>query len=126
MIPAVIPARVSFVLCPPMKACSSWSLRTVVIAPMAAAGHLDDPMLWVGADLPEDVMVGLHVRAAGFGFADLTARNEVFGVRYVGLCFPPADLLERGYAVIHAVKNDPNMSEADIRSFFRDRRSTLA
>lgn len=101
-----------------------YALSRPALDAMAAAGHLDAAMLWAGADLPEDVMVGLHVRAAGFGFADLTARGEVFGVRYIGLSFPPAELLARGYSVIHAVKNDPDLSEADIRSFFRRQRAS--
>lgn len=93
---------------------------------MAAAGHLDDPMLWGLADLPEDVMIGLHTRAHGLEFADLASPGGVFGVTYQGLGAPPAELLARGHAVIHAVKNDPRLSEPEIREFFRLRRTAAA
>lgn len=88
----------------------------------ADAGLMNDPMLWCAADLPEDVMVGLHVRALGFEFADMVDRGDVFGVRYIGLAFPPAELLARGHAIIHAVKNDPDLDEDEIRAFFREHR----
>lgn len=91
---------------------------------MEKRGHLADPGVWVNADLPEDVMVGLHARALGFELADCVAPGDVFGVRHVGLPFPPAELLRRRYAVIHAVKNDADLSEADIREFFQARRPT--
>lgn len=103
-----------------------YALSRSALDAMGAARYLDAAMLWAGADLPEDVMVGLHVRAAGFGFADLVARGEVFGVRYIGLCFPPAELLARGYAIIHAVKNDPEIGETEIRRFFREQRTAPA
>lgn len=90
---------------------------------MAAAGHLDDPSLWLQADLPEDVTVGLHVGAHGLAFADAVDEGEVFGVRYIGLAFPPAELLARRHAIIHAVKNDPDLSEDEIRTFFRAHRA---
>lgn len=93
---------------------------------MAQAGHLDDPMLWHLADLPEDVLIGLHTRAHGLGFRDEAGPGGVFGVTYIGLGAPPADLLAREHAVIHAVKNDPHLSEAEIRAFFAARRTTAA
>lgn len=93
---------------------------------MSEAGHLDDPMLWSLADLPEDVMIGLHTRAHGLAFADQAGRGGVFGVTYIGLGAPPAELLARDHAVIHAVKNDPHLSEAEIRAFFATRRTAVA
>lgn len=99
-----------------------YAVSRLLLDAMASAGFLDDPGLWAMADLPEDVMVGLHARALGFGFADATTPGEVFGVTYIGLAAPPADLLARRHAVIHAVKNDPALGEADIRAFFRAHR----
>lgn len=90
---------------------------------MASRGFFDDPSLWIPVDCPEDVMMGMYTRAVGLHSANYVRPGEVFGVRYRGLPAPPADLLARGYAVIHSVKNDPRMSEADIRAFFRRHRS---
>lgn len=103
-----------------------YAVSRALLDAMASAGHLDDPMLWLEADLPEDVMVGLHVRALGFAFADLVDEGDVFGVTYVGLASPPPELLARGHAVIHAVKNDPHFAEDEIRRFFRDHRTASA
>lgn len=97
-------------------------LNSTVLDRMAAAGWINKAPLWAKIDLPEDVMVGLHVRATGMEFLDQVDDGQVFGVRHIGLPFPPADLAARGYAVIHAVKNDANVDEATIRHFFKARR----
>jgi hypothetical protein len=89
---------------------------------MAAAGYLDDPQLWICVDIPEDVAVGMHVRAVGMRFADQVEPGDVFGVRYRGLPYPPEELLNRRYAIIHAVKNDDAHSEAEIRAYFSEKR----
>ncbi|MDQ8727648.1 hypothetical protein [Bradyrhizobium sp. LHD-71] len=89
---------------------------------VAAGGYLDDPQLWICVDIPEDVAVGMHVRAVGMRFEDQVARGDVFGVRYKGLPYPPEELLDRRYAIIHAVKNDDTHSEAEIRAYFSKKR----
>jgi hypothetical protein len=88
----------------------------------AAAGHLEQPNRWTAVDLPEDVVVALHARALGMTLGNHVGPGETFGVRYVGLPMPPEQLVANGYAVIHAVKNDPSISEDAIRAFFCDRR----
>jgi hypothetical protein len=80
---------------------------------------------WMPADVAEDAMMGLHCRAVGMTMRNSVDAGEVFGVRYIGLADAPAKLAERGYAVIHAVKNDPQISEVDVRKFFATRRSGL-
>jgi hypothetical protein len=87
---------------------------------MARAGQLDDVTRWMGVDLPEDVTLGLHCRANAFTLADAL---DTFGVRYEGLPFLPQELVDRGYAVIHAVKNDPRLDEARVRAFFKAQRA---
>lgn len=89
---------------------------------MLARGYFDDPSLWIPIDCSEDVMMGMYTRAVGLRSANYVRPGEVFGVRYQGLPALPADLLARGYAVIHSVKNDPRMGEAEIRAFFRRQR----
>jgi hypothetical protein len=90
---------------------------------VAAAGYFDAPQLWINVDIAEEVAVGLHVRALGMGFANQVEAGDVFGVRYKGLAYPPEELLNRRYAIIHAVKNDPTYSEAEIRAYFSQKRS---
>jgi len=85
----------------------------------AAAGYLADPHLWLSVDLPEDVMVGMHVRAVGLTFANHVNVGDVFGVRHIGLPDTPERLLANGYAVVHSVKNDPRFTEAEVRQYFR-------
>lgn len=93
---------------------------------MAVRGWSSHPSLWESIDLPEDVMIGLHVRALGLELVDDVELGGVFGVKHVGLAFPPEQLLKRGYAIIHAVKNDPELPEKEIRSFFSDLRKDKA
>lgn len=99
-----------------------YALSRELVDRMNRSGHLDDPSLWMNIDLPEDVMIGIHVRAAGLEFANSVNEGDVFGVRYLGLPDTPANLLLKRYSVIHAVKNDERMDEATIRAFFKSDR----
>lgn len=99
-----------------------YAVSRMLLDRLAAAGLLDDPMLWSGVDLPEDVAVGMHVRAVEMSLADAVAPGETFGVRYRGLPFLPEELAAKGYAVIHSVKNDDRVDEASVRAFFAQRR----
>jgi hypothetical protein len=92
----------------------------------AAAGYFEDLPMWLEVDLAEDVMVGMIVRATGLKLANQVKPGELFGVRWRGLPAAPATLAEQGYAVIHALKNDPNFDEATIRAFFKHRRHANA
>ena len=89
----------------------------------AGAGYLSDPQMWMDIDLAEDVMAGVIARAVGLGLANHVKPGEIFGVRWRGLPAPPATLVEQAYAVIHAVKNDPDYDEATVRAFFQARRA---
>ena len=91
---------------------------------MLAARYLDDPKIWLAIDSPEDVMIGMYTKAVGLRHMNFVAPGEVFGVRYRGLPDEPSKLLERGYSVIHSVKNDPRNSEQEIRQFFQRQRSS--
>jgi hypothetical protein len=99
-----------------------YALSRPMLDSMADAGYLDDPSVWMSIDLPEDVMMGIYTRAAGFEFQNFVNDRDVFGVRHVGLADTPEKLISRGFSVIHAVKNDQHFKEADLRAFFRARR----
>ena len=96
------------------------AIRGEVLTRLASRGWLD-VAAWEGLDWSEDVMIGMLVKAAGFTHADAVAAGEPFGVKFQGLPMPPAELAEKGYALIHAVKND-DVPEEEIRAFFRERR----
>jgi hypothetical protein len=102
----------------------SSALATEVLRRMLKRGYLDDPTLWLPIQKAcEDPMIAVYTRAVGMRLQNFVADGEVFGVRYRGLPDSPQRLLERGFSIIHSVKNDPRISEAEIRSFFRDHRS---
>ncbi len=72
------------------------------------------------------MVLGAMSRACGLTLVDLPA---VFGLTHRGLPDTPQGLLERHFAIIHSVKNDPAWTEADVREFFaaaRDGRSAAA
>jgi hypothetical protein len=80
---------------------------------------LHEPTMFVGTRLFDDPILGLLVRSAGFRLAD---HQGAFGVSWRGLPDTPERLLQAGCAIVHSVKNDPNLSETEIREFFRSRR----
>ena len=92
---------------------------------LASCRLLNDPFLWLNTDLVEDVMMSMLVRAAGMQLMGFAANGEVFGVLHKGLPDLPARLIERGYGIIHSIRNDSRFSEAEIRDFFRTKRPSL-
>jgi len=96
-----------------------YAVSATLLRRMQAAGYLANPTLWLPVDCPEDVMMGMYTRAVGLRSENFVEPGEVFGVRYEGLPALPAELVARGYAIIHSVKNDPRIGEAEVRAFFR-------
>jgi hypothetical protein len=85
-------------------------------------GDFDDPDLFRGARLVDDPVLGLLVRAAGYRSLGYAADGEIFGLQWRGLPDTPQRLLDRGYSIIHSVKNDPHFTEDEIRAFFAAKR----
>jgi hypothetical protein len=100
----------------------AYALSAELLKRMLAAGYLEDPALWLPIDCPEDVMVGMYTKAVGMRHMNYVSPGEVFGVRHKGLPDSPEKLVEKDYSVIHALKNDPNISEEEIRGFYKRRR----
>jgi hypothetical protein len=96
------------------------AVSTAMIAGMAQHGWLADPRRWLNTLLGDDIMLGIMARALGLELRDLHA---VFGLKHIGLADTPERLVERGFAVVHSVKNDPRFEEAEIRAFFAARRA---
>jgi hypothetical protein len=82
-----------------------------------------DPSRWLYLRLPEDRMMALCCAACGLEILDFSLDGQSFGVQAQGLAYPPRELLDRGYQIIHSVRSDTLISEANIRSFFLTHRS---
>ncbi len=90
---------------------------------MAERGWYDDWRAWMPLDIGEDVCIGVYVRAVGLACANANRAGEPFGVEYQDLPLPPQQLLDAGYAVVHSIKDQDGLTEADIRAFFAQRRA---
>ena len=90
---------------------------------MAAGGIFMDPLLWIWAPCSEDVVMTISAFACGGRAGDLNANGEPFGTLSRGLPDTPPRLVERGFSIIHSVKDFEGAKEAEIRQFFRERRS---
>jgi hypothetical protein len=100
----------------------AYAIRLSCMIEINRQGFLDRPEYWAPIDVPEEVVMHMYARAAGYTLNNFVAEGEVFGIRLAGLPFAPEDLLEKGYSIIHSVKNDKRISERDIREFFRSHR----
>ncbi|MEX8547250.1 MAG: glycosyltransferase [Mucilaginibacter sp.] len=76
--------------------------------------------------LEEDHIFGLLTKAIGFELGDLESGNLPFGVSWRSLPTSPEELYKRGKKIIHSTKIYKDLNEADIRQFFRDKRSIRA
>jgi hypothetical protein len=105
---------------------AAYAMRPELVARMAADGLLDDPFAWLTVPVVDDVMITVAAHALGLPHVHHEGPGTPFALRHVGLPEPPAELLDHGYAIVHCVKNDPHLSEPEIRAFFRDRRPAVA
>ena len=99
------------------------AIRGELVTALERGGKLERPERWLRTFFGDDIMLGAMARAAGYELHDL---HEVFGLKHVGLADEPERLLERGFGVIHSVKNDPDRPEDEIRAFFRARREATS
>jgi hypothetical protein len=89
---------------------------------MFSAGCFDHPEDWLPMAVPEDVMMGMFTRTAGFQCTDFSLPGEPFGSNYRGVAYDPREMLRRRHALIHSVKGHPQYSERTLRRFFTARR----
>ena len=85
--------------------------------------YLDDPLLWLKTPLGEDTVLALCVQATGFLIQQGETEREVFGVKHLGLMAAPEQLIKRGYAIIHSVKDYNGCREEQTRAYFKQLRS---
>lgn len=96
-------------------------IARLMIDRVTEAGYPTKADAWAALRVPDDVVLAMYARAVGLALGDCSGPGEPFGVQHRGLPYSPAELVARGHALIHSVKNDPVHSEAVIRQFFDTR-----
>jgi len=99
-----------------------YAVSNQVISRLSSAGLLADPNLWLDLKMGEDQMMGVLCSLLDLRIVDHSAPGDVFGVQARGLAYAPAELLDKGYSIVHSIKNDPNYSEEEIRFYFATNR----
>lgn len=75
------------------------------------------------AQLEEDYFFSMLVKAAGLELGDLAIGDQPFGVAWIGLPASPETLALANKKIIHSTRSWKDMKEADIRQYFKDRRT---
>jgi hypothetical protein len=88
---------------------------------MAIAGYFATSGVWAQMIFPEEPILAMYTRALDLQLYDCSGVGQPFGVQYIGLPYSPEELVSRGHALIHSIKNDKRHSEAEIMAFFRGR-----
>jgi hypothetical protein len=86
---------------------------------MRDEGRFLDPLTFLGTGLGDDPILAILVRRAGLRIVGHVRDGETFAVAWHGLPDTPSRLAERGYSIIHSVKNDERFSEREIIESFR-------
>ena len=89
---------------------------------MARRGYFAERFVWADSQMSEDVMMAIYTRACDLTLAAHAADGDTYGVKHVGLPDTPQRMIDRGYSIIHNIKNDPRFPEDEIREFFRQKR----
>jgi len=85
-------------------------------------GIFDDPLLWIWTPCSEDIALTVSVFACGGQAVDLNGDGEPFGVVSRGLPDTLERVVERGFSILHSVKDFEGWNEAETRAFFRRQR----
>jgi hypothetical protein len=101
----------------------AYAVSRETVARLKGAGYLENVDRWSWFPMAEDRLMGTFCWLQGLSVQDCSDRGQPFGVQAEGLAYPPDELLRRGYGIIHSVRHDRRLSEADIRAFFAARRT---
>jgi hypothetical protein len=99
-----------------------YAIRKELLVAMLKAAILDHPLTWLRTGLGEDIMMGIISWSLELPPTDYNRNNEVFGVTFSGLAFPPEELIQRGYSIIHSLKRPNFTDEIELRSIFKKKR----
>ena len=69
--------------------------------------------------IPDDGMFGLMTYASGYKIGEIGGPNGLINVTWKGLSTSPEQLNNSGAFIVHSVRKFSEMSETEIRSFFR-------
>lgn len=96
----------------------AYALRRQVLNQMWESNMLSDDVLRAWATIPivEDITIGMMIYSCGYQVADYSIPQGPFAVSWRGLAGTPISLYARGAAIIHSVKNDSTLGEAEIVS----------
>jgi hypothetical protein len=79
---------------------------------------LDEPLMWINTPCGEDVVISLYVKRVYKELSDFNGIGEPFGVSVKDSPFSPAEIVKRGYSIVHSVKSCGGCNESDTRLFF--------
>lgn len=71
------------------------------------------------SQLSEDSLMALCASACGFGLSDMPAEENIFAVNWRDLPMPVDQVVPGGKKILHPVRGDDIMPEADVRKYFR-------
>jgi hypothetical protein len=89
---------------------------------LLARSDLLDWRPWVRTGLGEDIVIGVLAAAAGLSVRGSVGPGETFGLGWQTLPLAPHELIDRGYSIVHSVRDQPHGTERDLRAYFRARR----
>ena len=98
----------------------AYALSRTMLSLLAEYGCFDEALQWSNIPIGEDVIMGMHTTYSGMRTCDLSHDGDPFGLHWKGLPFSPPVIVEREYSIIHSMKNDPDYSERELYSFFRE------
>jgi hypothetical protein len=75
-------------------------------------------------NMGEDHLFGLLAKAVGFHLGDLSSGSLPFACAWKGLPASPEELMKKGKKIIHSTRNWQNLKEEEIRTWFKEERST--
>jgi hypothetical protein len=83
----------------------AYALRSDFITKAQARGCFKRPIAWANTPCSEDVVVSLMVKLLGYAIQDDVHEGAVFGVGNPTLPFEPAEMVRKGYGIVHPIKD---------------------
>jgi hypothetical protein len=101
-----------------------YMITRLMMARLSSLGCFDRAMWWMHFPIGEDVILSMYTYVTQLKCNDASRLGEPFASQWKGLAFSPEQLLTRGHAIIHSVKNDEQFSEQKIRAYYKSIRNS--